>query len=217
MEYLERLSARDLDGATDLLTRAIDDEGVGAMNDALAAVCQSLMDRVTFPAGTVDVHAVLEAIATRVVQVSQDNSRTALDQQRSLIVYLGSEGLPCAARADVATWPAIQRLRALVACTIGLVGVVSDDEGHSPYEVVSTLVPPQPAIAARGTFGLAYRGVAAAEPLAGVVPRGYTANITFLGEGSSSLRSIFARVALLRDTPVDVDEPERQVSESSTH
>ncbi|HEX5095591.1 MAG TPA: hypothetical protein VFX21_06235, partial [Acidimicrobiia bacterium] len=57
--------------------------------------------------------------------------------------------------------------------------------------------------------GLAWRGNegSLAEPLAGVVPRGYTAHITFLGSGRCSLRSIFARVAYLRDARADGASP----------
>ena len=47
-------------------------DGIGAINDALADVCRSLMDRVIFPAGTIDIHAVVDRIALRVVELSHD-------------------------------------------------------------------------------------------------------------------------------------------------
>src|SRR5579885_566059 len=53
VEYLWRVGANDYSGATDLLDAAIDRDGVGAINDALADVCRALMDQVLFPAGTI--------------------------------------------------------------------------------------------------------------------------------------------------------------------
>ena len=200
LAYLQHLADQDVVTATDLLDDAVEIEGIGAMNDALADACRSLMDCVTFPAGTIDIHSVVERVATRVVEVSHDNDRDALERQRSLVVFLGSEGLPCAARADVATWSPIVRLRATVACTIGLLGIVAEEAEVAISDVVRSLAPPIHAEPARGTFDLAWRGPdGGAEPFAGVVPRGYTAHITFLGAGTCSLRSIFARVAYLRD------------------
>jgi hypothetical protein len=201
VDYLQLLAAEQFETATDILERAIEAEGIGAMCEALSDVCRSLMDRVVFDPGTIDIHTVVERIAHRIVDVAQDTRPDALDHQRSLIVFLGSEGLPCAARADVATWTPIERLRALVACTVGLLGVVSDDERVEIADAVTTITPPATPEPALGTFGLAWRGEDSgiAEPFAGVVPHGYTAHFTFIGSGQCSLRAIFARVAYLRD------------------
>ena len=68
--YLGRLGANDVILATELLERAIDRDGIGAINDALADACRSAMDRVLFPAGTVDIHAVVDTIARRIVETS---------------------------------------------------------------------------------------------------------------------------------------------------
>jgi hypothetical protein len=207
-EYLRLLGAQDFSAATDLLDAAIDRDGIGAINDAFADVCRSLMDRIVFPAGTVDIHTVVEHIALRIVDGARDASPHAIDMQRSLLVFLGSEGLPCAARDDVASWSSEERLRASIACTLGLIGVVTYDEDTSVADVVAHIVPPRAPQVPEGTFGLAWRGANVAEPFAGVVPHGYTANITFLGAEQCSLRSIFARVALLRDVPPVIEEPE---------
>ncbi len=206
VEYLWRLGARDYGGATDLLDAAIDRDGVGAINDALGDVCRALMDRVFFPAGTIDVHAVVDRIALRVVDGTSDKRPEAIDRQRSLLVFLGSEGVPCMARADVASWDPQDRLHDLIACTLGLLGVVAEDEQAAVAEVVAGITPPGPVHAPEGEFALAWRGPNGAEPFAGVVPRGYTAHITFLGSEPCSLRSIFGRVALLRDLRAPVDE-----------
>jgi hypothetical protein len=205
LEYLRLLGGRDYLAATDLLDGAIDRDGMAAISDAFADVCRALMDRVVFPAGTIDVHAVVDDIAMRVVEASGDGRREALDRQRSLVVFLGSDGLPCAARNDVASWDATDRLHDLIACTLGLLASVADDTGCSIAEVVWTIQLPPAMSPAEGAFTLAWRGPNAAEPLAGVVPRGYTAHITFLGEEPCSLRAIFGRVAALRDVaPADL-------------
>ena len=60
VDYLRFLGARLFVAATDLLDAAIDRDGIGAMNDAVGDVCRSLMDRVLFPAGTIDVHGVVD-------------------------------------------------------------------------------------------------------------------------------------------------------------
>jgi hypothetical protein len=199
LEYLHRIGARDIAGATNFLGVAIETEGIGAINDALADVCRSLMDRVVFPAGTIDIHAVVDRIALRVVELSGDEQPGALDRVRALIVFLGSEGLPCRARDDVASWSPDDRLHDSVACAIGLVGIVAGVEGATVSETVDAITPPSPVVTPPGTYGLAWRGPGGAEPFAGFVPRGYTAHITFLGETTCSLRAIFARVASLRD------------------
>jgi hypothetical protein len=202
VDYLWRLGDGDYEAATDLLDQAIDRDGIGAMNDAFADACRALMDRIVFPAGTVDIHTVVDHIALRICDTARDNTALALDRQRSLLVFLGSEGLPCAARDDVSQWSQEERLRASIACTIGLIGVVMHDEGRTPAEVVHTIEPPEPPVTPEGTFGLAWRGANVAEPFAGVVPHGYTAHITFIGTHECSLRAIFARVAMLRDAPL---------------
>jgi hypothetical protein len=199
VEYVRLLGARDYQRATDLLDTAIDRDGIGSLNDSVADVCRSLMDRVYFAAGTIDVLDVVDSIAMRVTATNRDARRDAVDRQRSLLVFLGSGGLPCAARDDVASWPPDDRLHDSIACMIGLLGIVADDEDISVADVVDRIRPPAPPKTPEGTFALAWRGANGAEPLAGVVPRGYTAHITFLGEAPCSLRSIFARVASLRD------------------
>ena len=206
VEYLELLGAGELLRATDFLDGRIDRDGIGEIGDALGDVCRSLMDRVRFTPGTIDVHAAIDRIALRVVELSGDTQPGAIDRMRSLIVFLGSEGLPCSARDDVAEWDATDRLHDLIACTIGLVAIVAEDERRPVARVVASLGPALPLQSAEGTFALAWRGPSGAEPFAGVMPRGYTAHITFLGEESCSLRSIFGRVARLRDlTPEDLE------------
>jgi hypothetical protein len=207
LEYLRRLGTGDLFAATDMLESAIDRDGIGAINDALADACRSLMDRVVFPAGTVDIHAVVDTIALRVVDTSGDTRPEAVDRQRSLLVFLGSEGLPCAARNDVASWSAEDRLHDSIACIIGLVGIVSADSHASIADAVAHIEAPGPIEIPEGTFGLAWRSPSGAEPFAGAIPRGYTAHITFLGAHECSLRSIFARVAMLRDMKLPIEEP----------
>lgn len=205
VDYLRHLGAHDVAAATDRLDAAIDRDGIGAISDALGAVCRRLMDRVLFPAGTIDVHAVVDGIAMRIVALSHDERREALDRQRSLIVFLGSDGLPCAARDDVASWDATDRLHDLIACTIGLLAIVADDEQQPVANIVATLDWPAPTANAEGAFTLAWRGANNAEPFAGMMPRGYTAHITFLGEQPCSLRSIFLRVARLREAQIPDD------------
>jgi hypothetical protein len=133
------------------------------------------------------------------MELSGDEQPGALDRLRALIVFLGSEGLPCQARDDVASWSPEDRLHDSVACTVGLVGIVAGIEGATISETVDAITPPSPVVMPDGAFDLAWRGPGGAEPLAGFVPRGYTAHITFLGETTCSLRAIFARVANLRD------------------
>src|SRR4029078_4564660 len=140
--------------------------------------CRSLMDRVIFPAGTVDIHAVVDRMALRLVHLSYDHPRVAVDRLLSLIVFLGSEGLPCAARDDVASWEPTERLHDSIACTLGLLGIVAGVEGKTTAEPAAATTPPRRAVAPEGPFGLAWRGPNGAEPFAGVVPRGYTAHIT---------------------------------------
>src|SRR5262245_41315712 len=138
IDYLRFLGTELLVAATDLLDDAIDRHGIGAINEAVADVCRSLMERVTFDTGTVDIHRVVDQVAWRTVAASGDERPGALERQRSLIVFLGSEGLPCAARGDIASWLAEELLRNSIACMIGLLGVVSDDEQVSIADVVAT-------------------------------------------------------------------------------
>ncbi len=207
--YLGRLGAHDVILATERLDRAIDRDGIDAINDALGDACRSAMDRVVFPAGTVDIHAVVDTIALRIVETSGDTRLIAVDQQRSLLVFLGTLGLPCAARNDVASWSAEDRLHDSIACLIGLIGIAASDAHTSIADAVARIAPPEPVQIPEGTFGLAWRGPNGSEPFAGVVPRGYTAHITFRGAEQCSLRSIFAGVALLRDAklPIEVELP----------
>jgi hypothetical protein len=216
VDYLVRVGHGDFAEAADRLDEALDRDGMGAIGDAFGDACRSLMDRVEFPEGTIDVHSVVDGIAMRVVEMSGDIRREALDRQRSLLVFLGSEGLPCAARDDVASWDATDRLHDLIACTIGLLGVVADAEHDTVASIVAALEPPRPLRTADGTFALAWRGPNGAEPFAGMVPRGYTAHITFLGEEPCTLRSIFGRVARLRDLQADAHDAELIATESTT-
>ena len=213
LEYVHRLGAHELERATDLLDAAIDRNGIGALGDAFSEVCVSLMDRVLFPPGTVDIHAVVDTIALRIIDTSHDAQPGALDRQRSLLVFLGSVGLPCAARDDVASWDPTDRLHDLIACTIGLLVAVAEDEGAEVADIVAAIEPPGPLRSPEGTFDLAWRGPNGAEPFAGAVPRGYTAHITFLGSEPCSLRAIFGRVAMLRgDTSATADAETLNVS-----
>ncbi len=215
IEYLRRVGSHDFAAATDLLDHAIDRDGVGAINEAFADASRSLMDRIIFPAGTVDIHTVVEHIALRIIDTANLASDEDIAKQRSLLVFLGSEGLPCAARDDVSSWSAEERLHASIACTFGLIGVVTHDEQISIAEVVASIEPPRAPTIPEGTFGLAWRGAKVAEPFAGVVPHGYTAHITFLGAEQCSLRSIFARVAQLRDVPPVVEAHDEPIAEFS--
>ncbi len=205
--YLGRLGAGDVILATELLDRAIDRDGIDAINDALGDACRSAMDRVMFPAGTVDIHAVVDTIALRIVETSGDTRLIAVDQQWSLLVFLGSVGLPCAARNEVASWSPEDRLHDSIACLIGLVGIAASDAHTTIADAVAHIAPPGPVEIPEGTFGLAWRGPNGSEPFAGVVPRGYTAHITFPGAEQCSLRSIFAGVALLRDAKLSIELP----------
>jgi hypothetical protein len=214
VEYLRHLGAHQYLLATDRLDAAIDRDGIGAINDALADACCSLMDRVTFPAGTIDVLDVIDSIALRITELSRDTRVGAVDRLRSLLVFFGSDGLPCAARNDVATWEATDRLHDSIECVLGMMALVAEREETALAEVADAIAPPGLVTPPEGTFTLAWRGPNWSEPLRGVMPRGYTAHITFIGEASCSLRAIFARVASLRD--VTLPEPTRQESRQSS-
>jgi len=216
LTYLRLVGHHEYRNATELLDDVVQDEGLGAVNDAIAAVCRSLLDRVTFAPGTIDVNAAVDALAHEIVAVAQRHGEDEIDRQRALIVYLGSEGLPCLARTQVASWAPMELLGTLVACMLGLVGIVSEREDTTLTDVVSSITPPRTPTAALGTFGLAWRGEHGAEPFAGAIPKGYAPHITFLGDGTCSLRELFARVAYLRDERQVVTVPTTPQSLQST-
>lgn len=196
--YLRNIAREQYEQASDLLDDALRREGLGEMNGAMADVARSLLDRIEFSSGTIDVQAAVDALAQRVVEVAGSPRAGERERQRSLIVFLGSEGLPCAARTDVASWPPVDRLGALVTLAVGLAGAVAAMERRPLDELIGSVHPPAKPKAALGTFSLAWRGAdGGPAPLDGAVPRGYTAHITFLGSGTCSLRGIFARVAYL--------------------
>ena len=93
-EYLRLLGAGRYQTATDLLVAAIDREGEGAIVDALTDCCRALMQRITYGAGVVDVRAVVTDLAERVANAAVDTRGNAVDDMQTLIVFLGSEGLP---------------------------------------------------------------------------------------------------------------------------
>jgi hypothetical protein len=183
------------------LDQAIAAEGLGAINGALGDAGRSLLDEIRYPSGTIDVLAEIERLATRVVDIAlhtPDERERAdeLERQKALVVFLGSEGLPCAARTTVASWTPLDRLKALSRTVIGLTAVVAERTGRTALGIADELTPPGEAGVALGTFGLAWRDEhGRPSVLAGALPRGQTAHITFLGTGTTSLRSVFARVA----------------------
>ena len=203
LEYLRSVFAAQYAGALACLDQAVAGEGLGAVNGALGDVGRSLLDRIRYPAGTIDVLAEIDELARRIVDVTveggDDGDREAeVDRQRAIIVFLGSEGLPCSARATVASWPPVDRRDSLGRTVVGLVAVVADREGSSAADVVASIGPPGEVLPSLGTFSLAWRDEhGRPSALAGALPRGQTANITFLGTGTTSLRSVFARVAYL--------------------
>jgi hypothetical protein len=146
------------------------------------------MERVMFDAGTVDVHRVVDQVASRTVAASGDQRPGALDRQRSLLAFYGSEGPSSAAHGDIASWSAEELLRNSIACMIGLLSVVSDDQQVSIADVVATIEPPRPA----GT------------------PEG-----TLVGEDRCSLRAILAPVAHSRDVAVPVSSQSTPSSEDT--
>ena len=169
--------------------RAIDRDGIGAINDAVADVCRSLMDRVMFAPGTVDIHTVVDGIALRIVETNDDTRRSGRPSTFADRVPR-QRGPAVRGTRRCRGWSPEERLHDSIACMIGLLGVVADDEhAQSPRSWNrsgrrATAVP-------EGTFGCAWR--ARAELAASC--RGATPHITFLGEEPCSLRSIFARVA----------------------
>lgn len=206
--YLHYVVSDDHGYAARILDEAIERDGVGEVAGALDDVCRSLLDRIVFEPGTIDVHAAVDSIARHALDVAgpghegerefRADTGVALDRLRALVVFLGSEGLPCTARTTVSGWSAAVRMQTLTLLTAGLAYVVAEDEGRDPLEVVAALSPPGEPEAARGTFSLTWRGPDGCPLLTGVVPPGYDAHITFLGAGTCSIRAIFARVAYLR-------------------
>ena len=129
-EYLRLLGAGRYQTATDLLVAAIDREGEGAIVDALTDCCRALMQRITYGAGVVDVRAVVTDLAERVANAAVDTRGNAVDDMQTLIVFLGSEGLPCRARTVVASWPSTDRVRNLVTVSTPLTKALSGEIGY---------------------------------------------------------------------------------------
>ena len=200
--YLREVLAGSYARASAGLDQAIANEGLGAINGALADATRSLLDQIRYPSGTIDVLAEVDRIGHRIAEVTvigpDDRERTVeAERQKSLIVFCGSEGLPCAARTDVASWTPLDRLHSLARTVVGLAVVVSERTGVDRETVALELGIPGEPRAALGTFSLAWRDeFGQPSVLAGALPRGQTAHITFLGTGTTSLRSIFARVAV---------------------
>jgi hypothetical protein len=195
--YLRLLGAGEYEAGTDLLATALDRDGEGAIADALVDCCRSLMEHIVFEAGIIDVRAALDEVAERTVMAAADTRVGAFDDARAVLVFAGSEGLPCAARTTVANWPAHERLRNFVACTIGLVGTVARNDGRTVAEVATELTRPKHPEPAAGTFDLA----------GGATGRSWNAapRIAFVAEKPASLRAILTRVALLRAVAIDPD------------
>lgn len=208
LSYLRHITTEDYRAAVQDLDHAVAREGLGEMNGALGEVCRALMDRIVFEPGTIDVQHAVDLIAARVLEIAGSPRQDEEDRQRALVVFLGSEGLPCAARSQVVSWSPFARLSSLVTLAVGLTALVAQHEQNTLIETVASITPPSPPTPARGTFGLAWRDEEGRPGLlTGVLPRGYTAHITFLGSGTCSLRSIFARVALLREQRPNTTQP----------
>ena len=204
--YLRDVFAQRYAVAARSLEDAIAGEGLGTINGAFADVGRSLLDRVRFSAGTVDVLAEIDHIARRIVEISGSDRADEIGRQKALIVFLGSEGLPCAARTTVASWPPLDRHASLLTTVVGLCAVVAQRTETSADAVADAIRPPGEVVPAFGTFSLAWRDDRG-EPsvLSGALPRGQTAHITFLGAGTTSLRSVFARVAHLAAPRAEAD------------
>jgi hypothetical protein len=211
-KYLGALARGDYKRAATLLDDAAAREGLGEINGSLADVGRSLLDLVEFDPGTIDVLGVIEALAERAVALAGATPRVDEAQLRSLIVFLGSEGLPCAARSEVASWAPLDRREALVTLVAGLAAFIAYQRGWELTELVDSLEPPGHAGPALGTFGLVWRGEElATRTLAGAIPSGYAPRITFIGEGKCSLRAVFARVAYLREAREGSDAPRQRI------
>jgi hypothetical protein len=212
VEYLRAVAARDYAGAGSLLDDASARDGIGEVNGALSDAGRALLDRVVFEPGTIDVLDVVGTLAERAIELAGTTRCDNEARLRSLIVYLGSEGLPCAARSEVAVWSPLERREALVTLVAGLAAWVAMRDGIDLAELAGTLAPPETAAPALGTFGLAWRGDdGTPTPLYGAVPAGYAPHITFLGSAPCSLRSLFARVAYLRDARPGSAAPRQRI------
>jgi hypothetical protein len=202
-DYIRDVFAGKYARASAAFDEAIAAEGLGAINGALSDAGRSLLDQIRYAAGTIDVLAEIETLASRIVDIAVTRGddrqrREELERQKALIVFLGSEGLPCAARATVASWPPLDRLHALTHTVVGLVAAVAERDNTTPLDLAADLDEPGDVTPALGTFSLAWRDEhGRPSVLAGAIPRGQTAHITFLGTGTASLRSVFARVAFL--------------------
>jgi hypothetical protein len=215
--FLRAVARRDYHAAATELDDASARDGIGDVNGALSDVGRALLDRVMFEPGSIDVQGVVHTLAERAIELAGTSHRAGTDRLGALIVYLGSEGLPCAARSVVASWSPLDRRDALVTLVTGLAAHVALTTGCELADLVEQLAPPVAPAAALGTFGLVWRGVdGATAPLAGVLPAGYHARITFLGSGRCSLRSIFARVAYLREPRAGAYTPRQRLGAYAT-
>jgi hypothetical protein len=212
IEFLRAVAARDYAGAGTLLDDASARDGIGEVNGALSDAGRALLDLVVFEAGTIDVLDVVAQLADRAVELA-GAAHVTPQQLRALIVFLGSEGLPCAARSEVTSWSPLDRRDALVTLVAGLAAWAALQRGCGLAELADELEPPvavpPPAL---GTFGLAWRGTDGG-PLAlqGTVPPGYAPHITFLGVQRCTLRAVFARVAYLREPRPGSDAPRQRI------
>jgi hypothetical protein len=197
--FLRAVAAREYVGAANLLDDAAAREGMGDVNGALADVGRALLDMVEFDAGTIDVLSVVETLAERALELAGATHCEDASRLRALIVFLGSEGLPCSARSEVASWSPLDRRSALITVVAGLAAWVASERRSALDAVIDALEPPAPAAVALGTFSLAVRSADGTSPFHGAVPAGCAPRITFLGAGRCSLRSVFARVAYLRE------------------
>jgi hypothetical protein len=198
--FLRAVSAREYAVAGNLLDDAAAREGMGDVNGALADVGRALLDLVEFDAGTIDVLSVVESLSERALELAGTTHCDDTSRLRALIVFLGSEGLPCAARSEVASWSPLDRRAALVTFVTGIAAWVARDRCSTLDAVIDALEPPASPAAAFGTFGLTVRSEHDdPSPFLGALPSGCAPRITFLGAGRCNLRSIFARVAYLRE------------------
>jgi hypothetical protein len=217
VEFLRAIAARDYAGASALLDDASARDGIGEVNGALSDAGRALLDLVEFEAGTIDVLDVVAHLAERAAELA-GSPRVTPAQLRALIVFLGSEGLPCAARSEVTSWSPLDRRDALVTLVAGLAAWVALARRCDLADLTAALVPPTGSPApALGTFGLAWRGTDGEPlPLHGIVPPGYAPHITFLGTTRCTLRSVFARVAYLREPRPGADTPRQRIGAFAT-
>ena len=217
IEFLRAVAARDYAGASTLLDDASARDGIGEVNGALSDAGRALLDLVEFEPGTIDVLGVVAHLAERAVELA-GSTRVESAHLRALIVFLGSEGLPCAARSEVTSWSPLDRRDALVTLVVGLAAWAALQRGCDLAGLASSLRRPTAAAPALGTFGLAWRGTNGAPlPLQGIVPPGYAPHVTFLGASRCTLRSVFARVAYLRDARPGTDAPRQRIDAFATN